>query len=85
MSDSLPLHNPQRIYIGSIESPEDKQYGLCPFEYVNTIQGKMVRRANHHLSFEKNRVGRINNENPIYYDRNQDLDFSFSQIMRYLV
>ena len=41
MSDSLPLPNPERIFVSSIESPEDNHYGLCSYEYMNTIQGKM--------------------------------------------
>ena len=36
----------------------------------------MESRLNHHLSFEKNRVNRSVNVNPVYYNRHQDLDFS---------
>jgi hypothetical protein len=51
---------------------------------MNTIKGTMEKRSNHHLSFEKNKINRIVNENPIHYNRHLDIDYSFSQLMRYV-
>ena len=78
MALNVPIPNPERIYISTIETPANKFYGLCPNQYVNTIQGKVNHRLNHHIAFDKHKVNRSVNQNPIYYNRHQDLDFSFS-------
>lgn len=58
--------------------------GLCPFEYKETLSGRVQNRSGHHLSLHKNRVSRIINENPVYYDRNRSIDMTKSEILQYL-
>lgn len=43
----------------------------------------MESRRNHHISFDKNSSIRIINENPIFYNRHRDIDFSHSKLMQY--
>ena len=83
MALNSPLPNPERIHISTIETPATKFYGLCPYQYVNTIQGRMENRLNHHISFDKNKLDRSVNLNPIYYNRHKDLDMEFSQVLKY--
>lgn len=52
--------------------------GLCPYEYHNTIEGRMKQCSNHHLSFQKNRVNRSVNERAIYYNRDTNIDLTRS-------
>ena len=59
---SLSMRNPERIEIGfKSGSTASKHLGLSPFEYSNTIEGRIEGRSGHHLSFEKARVNRIIN------------------------
>lgn len=83
LSLSMALPRPERIDIGTISNPEELKYGLSPFEYVNTIDGRIKGKSNHHLSFDKNKIQRINNEYPIHYNRHEDIDFSHVKMMRY--
>jgi hypothetical protein len=82
MSMSVPLKNPERINANLIGSPGNRFYGLSPYEYANTIEGRMASRSNNHIAFEKQTINRPPNENPIHYNRNEDLNFSYSQVMR---
>jgi hypothetical protein len=71
-------HNPEKI---AVREGGSEALGLCPFEHQNTIEGKMARRSNHHLSFEKSRVERSLNENPVFYDRRRDIDLTRSEVV----
>lgn len=76
-------HNPETIEVGALSASPKKALGLCPFEYAETIQGKMEKRLNHHISFDKNKSSRIINQNPIFYNRHEDIDYSHSKLMQY--
>jgi hypothetical protein len=78
----MAKHNPETIEVGAISGASSKVQGLCPFEFSKTIQGRMERRLNHHIAFDKDRSHRIVNENPIFYNRHQDIDFSHSKLMQ---
>jgi hypothetical protein len=73
--------NPETIDLGELQELQGKYLGLCPFEYQNTIQGRMERKSNLHLSLEKNRVGRLVNVNPVQYNHNKDIDISHRRLM----
>ena len=50
-------------------------YSLCPYIYaLTTISGKMERRSNHHMDFNKNKTARSININKVYYDNSTDID-----------
>ena len=49
------------------------ELGLSKFEYGATIEGRMVSRSNHHIDFGKQQTNKINNQNRVWYDRDQDL------------
>lgn len=84
LRDKQPKHswqNPETIEVGALLNSSSKTQGLSPFEFSNTIQGRMQKRRNLHISYDNNKSSRIINQYPIFYDRNHDLDFSHSKMM----
>ena len=58
-------------------SPTYKQsnlMGLSQYEFENTIEGKMMKKLNHHLDLSKNRTKKINNVNKVWYDKSKDIE-----------
>jgi hypothetical protein len=79
---SMLRHNPETIEVGALSGSSNKHLGLCPFQFADTIQGKMEKRKSHHISLDKNKSSRIVNEHPIFYNRHEDIDYSHSKLMQ---
>jgi len=47
--------------------------GLSKYEFNTTIEGKLLSKSNHHIDFKRNKTGKINNVNRVWYDNSKDI------------
>lgn len=47
--------------------------GLSKYEFDTTIEGKLLSKSNHHIDFKRNKTGKLNNVNRVWYDHSKDI------------